>query len=608
MNYKSGLFSMLSLVCMTSFAHAAPVDLYWHNNAGFVSASKCQITSLKDIPFYISQGKKASALENTDLQTTSGSRKSYLLNRSLVRTSQEAKSRQGYKYVDVIGVSQTPKAQMNKWFAERMDNGYIAESALKNLEDYVIEIKSGVSAKEIPGIKIPTVGTFWQLATEKDQVQAFSCTLDGKAINFMIFEVFTANSSQPVARVGVNTDHTGIFRSILTHLPSEADVVLDSRMDQAPTGSRQSLESGAGNSGSVAASPLEVTKAAADEIKAQKEAQEQLVNKPFAEGSKAQSPQPTTANAAEDKKAEPSAAETASAPTEETNEDEESADEDLKLINSKQEHVVCINEETLNVRDESLEKVLFKAERNETVIPFQSWGSADTKKKVINGKEYTFVKIQFPEKEGENVGWLAQDYVRLEGQCSVAKKEEDSSAGRMTPIPKGPIKNINDAACCGFPTVKRPTHSYLSGMRRFKAGRSKGKRLHAACDLYRYHGEAAVSIADGKVSRGLYYFYQNTYALDVQYPGGFVARYGELTGKAAKGVSSGAKVTRGQVMGYIGTVSSNCCPAMLHFELYNGTKKGGLSARGNKFGRRSDLMDPTKYLLKWEKNQFGTSY
>ncbi|KYG67368.1 hypothetical protein AZI86_10260 [Bdellovibrio bacteriovorus] len=606
MNYKSGLFSMLSLVCLSSFAHAAPVDLYWHNNAGFVSASKCQITSLKEIPFYISQGKNVSSLEKTELQTPKGSRKSFLLNRSLVRISTEAKTRPGYKYVDVIGVSQTPKAQTNKWFADRMDNGYIAESSLKNLEDYVIEIKSGVSVKEIPGIKIPTVGTFWQLATEKDQVQSFTCTIDGKARNFMIFEVFTANSSNPVARVGVNADHTGIFRSILTHLPSEADVVLDSRMDQAPTGSRQSLESGVGSSGSVAASPLEVTKAAADEIKAQKEAQEKLVNKPFAEGSKTQTPPAVTT---ENKQSAQAAVDTAPVQKDDAADDEETEDEDLKLINSKQEHVVCINEDTLNVRDESLEKVLFKAEKNETVLPFQSWGAADTKKKVINGKEYTFVKIQFPEKEGENIGWLAQDYVKLEGQCSVAKKaDEDSSATRMTPIPKGPIKNINDAACCGFPTIKRPTQSYLSGMRRFKAGRSKGKRLHAACDLYRYHGEAAVSIADGKVSRGLYYFYQNTYALDVQYPGGFVARYGELTGKAAKGVSTGAKVTRGQVMGYIGTVSSNCCPAMLHFELYSGTKKGGLSARGNKFGRRSDLMDPTKYLLKWEKNQFGTSY
>lgn len=603
MKYKSGLFSMLSLVCISSFAHAAPVDFYWHNNAGFVSASKCQMTLLKDIPFYISQGKKASALDNADLQTASGARKFYLLNRSLVRTSDEGKSRKGYKFVDVIGVSQTPKAQTNRWFAERMENGYIAESALKNLEDYVIEIKSGVAVKEIPNVKVATTGTFWQLATEKDQVQAFRCNLDGKDRDFMIFEVFTANSSQPIARVGVNSDHTGIFKSIQTHIPSEADKVLDSRMDQAPTDTRQSLETGVGSSGSVAVSPLEVTKAAAEEIKAQKEAQEQLVNKPFAEGTAAASPNTTVTEGSTN-----SATTESVAPENEVAADEEAADEDLKLINSKQEHVVCINEDTLNVRDESLEKVLFKAEKNETVLPFQSWGSSDTKKKIINGKEYTFVKIQFPEKEGENVGWLAQDYVRLEGQCSVTPKKDDTTTGGMTPMKTGPIKSIDDAACCGFPTIKRPTHSYLSGMRRFKAGRSRGKRLHAACDLYRYHGEAAVSIADGKVTRGLYYFYQNTYALEVQYPGGFIARYGELTGKAAKGISAGNKVTRGQVMGHIGTVSSNCCPAMLHFELYSGTKKGGLSAKGNKFGRRSDLMDPTKYLLKWEKNQFGTSY
>ncbi|HRO67587.1 MAG TPA: hypothetical protein PL182_08490, partial [Pseudobdellovibrionaceae bacterium] len=95
---------------------------------------------------------------------------------------------------------------------------------------------------------------------------------------------------------------------------------------------------------------------------------------------------------------------------------------------------------------------------------------------------------------------------------------------------------------------------------------------------------------------------------EVQHPGGFIVRYGEVTGKKASNAGAGKSVKTGQTLGYIGTVNSKCCKPMLHFELYAGTKKGSLSTRGNKFQRRSDLMDPTKHLRKWEKMEFGTGY
>jgi murein DD-endopeptidase MepM/ murein hydrolase activator NlpD len=104
------------------------------------------------------------------------------------------------------------------------------------------------------------------------------------------------------------------------------------------------------------------------------------------------------------------------------------------------------------------------------------------------------------------------------------------------------------------------------------------------------------------VIRNLYYFYQGTYALEVKHAGGFIVRYGEITGKKAKEISEGGKVKQGQIVGYMGKVNSKCCEPMLHFELYTGKKTGSLSQRGkgNKYHRRSDLVDPTKYLLRWE--------
>jgi hypothetical protein len=43
---------------------------------------------------------------------------------------------------------------------------------------------------------------------------------------------------------------------------------------------------------------------------------------------------------------------------------------------------------------------------------------------------------------------------------------------------------------------------------------------------------------------------------------------------------------------------------MLHFELYSGEKTGALKSKTGKYKRRSDLMNPTPYLLKWQEKVF----
>jgi murein DD-endopeptidase MepM/ murein hydrolase activator NlpD len=117
-----------------------------------------------------------------------------------------------------------------------------------------------------------------------------------------------------------------------------------------------------------------------------------------------------------------------------------------------------------------------------------------------------------------------------------------------------------------------------------------------------------VSVNSGKVIRAPYYFYQGTYALEVKHSDGKVVRYGEITGKKPTGVTLNSALTAGQVVVYVGKVNSGCCTPMLHFEMYAGTATGALTTSGNKFNRRSDLMDPTTYLSTWEKAKFGVSY
>ena len=256
------------------------------------------------------------------------------------------------------------------------------------------------------------------------------------------------------------------------------------------------------------------------------------------------------------------------------------------------DYVVCISGPTLNVRDQSLNKVLFTAAKHSSVKPVQSFGT-DRLKKIIDGVTYTFIKAEFPQVNATNkIGWVAENYIVVRAQCP----------GAAAPaVPEAPVAQWT------FPTIKRPSLSYKEGMRRFKASRSGG-RLHAACDLYRVINEGAVAIANGTVIRDRYYFYEGTYALEIKHSGGKVARYGEITGKAATGVALNKSVTMGQVIGYIGKVNSGCCTPMLHFELYAGTSTGALSQSGNSYGRRKDLIDPTALLTEWEKLKFGKSY
>ncbi|MBT7608307.1 MAG: peptidoglycan DD-metalloendopeptidase family protein [Bacteriovoracaceae bacterium] len=266
------------------------------------------------------------------------------------------------------------------------------------------------------------------------------------------------------------------------------------------------------------------------------------------------------------------------------------------------DNVVCVSTEHLNVRNTKLDKVVFTAKLGEKIKVFQGWGE-HTQSKLINGEQHIFRKVQFSERESEDqvIGWIASAFIKTKEKCKYINLRPK---GDIDQISETTITGLDDPNCCEFPTVKRPSHRYDSGMRRFDAGRSGGKRLHAACDLYRYKDEPILSVAPGKIIRNRYYFYQGTYALEVKHSGGFVVRYGELDKKAISGMSKGKELKMGERIGYMGKVNSDCCRPMLHFELFDGSKTGSLSQSGNRYQRRSDLINPTTYLLKWENENF----
>lgn len=163
-----------------------------------------------------------------------------------------------------------------------------------------------------------------------------------------------------------------------------------------------------------------------------------------------------------------------------------------------------------------------------------------------------------------------------------------------------------------FPFAKRPSYPWTTGARRFASNRSGGKRAHAGCDLYQPAGTPIYAVQDGAILKPPYYFYCQTYALEVDH-GDFVIRYGELkygTAKRSGKVLAGEKIAEvGHLVGI--SVSSD----MLHMEMYAKGFSGPLTQRSRKtsklrtdgvpFYRRKDLIDPTPYLNKWKANLPG---
>lgn len=156
-------------------------------------------------------------------------------------------------------------------------------------------------------------------------------------------------------------------------------------------------------------------------------------------------------------------------------------------------------------------------------------------------------------------------------------------------------RSISKTSNILFPLKTRSPYFYKTGMRAFGSNRSHGRK-HAGCDLYAPIGTPVYAMDDGEIINGPYAFYLGTYALEIKHTH-FIARYGEIK-SAAKNLTKGSKVKKGQLIGYVGELKG-LNMSMLHLELYSGTQKGPLTIRDSKpYQRRSDLINPTEILDK----------
>jgi murein DD-endopeptidase MepM/ murein hydrolase activator NlpD len=159
------------------------------------------------------------------------------------------------------------------------------------------------------------------------------------------------------------------------------------------------------------------------------------------------------------------------------------------------------------------------------------------------------------------------------------------------------------APAARFPFDQPALADFHTGARYFRAPRGGG-RLHAAVDLIAPHLRPIKAVADGVVIQAPYFFYLGTNALEVTHPGVGVVRYGEIDMHKVVHLKAGDKVKMGDVIAYVGLLSTGS--SMLHFELYTGKLKGGLTDRGNPpVQRRRDLENPTTFMEQLQKAAFG---
>jgi murein DD-endopeptidase MepM/ murein hydrolase activator NlpD len=584
---KVKLITFTALLSLSTAALAANAPLYlWDNQEGLIKANSCSISPSDTTPFRISgyTGYKNNGVEN--LRNYNGVRQSHLVNGSLLKKGDE-KERTNYENIEVVGINTNSNAKVNRWYSKRSDKGYLYKDSIHSIEDYILEIDHN-SFKNLNTEKLNLPSSSYWFVESRGSYFNVVCDNETTKREYALFRVYSdiETSTEPSAFVGVYKGETSIFSNLKTFKVSELATNFetfeqDYDFDELISENTESQEMNDEEKRDV------IQKKFRKNIKKVQEEEQETKDSTEVDSI-------STEESSEQENEEKPEVETEAETQEETN------TETVTTTNGFFEEVVCIPSSSLNVRDESLETILFKAVTGEKVKKFQSFDN-ETKEYVLDGNTYQFVKVEFSSREesDQKVGWVASKFIKQKSKCKYLR--DTNSINQVKDIE---ITGLDDENCCEFPTVKETTHSYTSGMRMFNARRGGGKRTHAACDLYRFKDEPILSVAPGRIARNHYYFYQGTYAIEVVHSGGFVVRYGELSGKKMDGLNHGSKVKMGQQIGYMGKVNSNCCRPMLHFELYKGSKTGPLSRSGNKYRRRSDLMDPTPYLRKWENGKF----
>lgn len=545
---------ILSLFTTKVFASEMDKVFYWSNAKGLVEAEHCKLEATSKNSFGIVDNVRDS---HVLLVRNSGLSNLSIANESLVKII-DTDVKTGNKAVEIVAINnkviKKPFSIKGLFSKERLkvqamrgDEGSVDLKNLKDLTKYSIENNN---YSNVLG------GTLWKIYFHEKFVK-LSCPEFSSKNDYIVFNIYNQNNTGVVSRVAVSASETELFKDVLIFQNykkvSYEEDDLTNTLDEIIT------------------------------LPGDKSDKEKL-DKPYIPSLDLDIPNKDKTPNYEDR----------------------FEDEENEFTQKGIDTIICTQQNFINVRNVKLTQILFTASSNERVKVFQGWG----KNKIqgyVDDKFYTYLKVEFLDREDktQKIGYVVSSYVKAKSDCN---NEYSYSKFSLRPEDTS-FTGLNDKKCCNFPTMEKVTTKFNEGMRRFGGARDGGARAHAAVDLYRYVNEPIFSVAPGVVISNLYYFYQGTFALEVLHSGGFVVRYGELTGNIVNGVAMGKQVKMGDRIGYIGKVNSGCCKPMVHFELYSGELRGplsqaGIGLDGKLYNRRRDLVNPTSYMLKWQNEKF----
>lgn len=676
-NYADIVLGAILGLSIAGTAHAAP-EFIWSDEKGLVEADKCQDglsdeISLKTSHYY-SNGADNKPYEV--LRSKTGKAQYYLPNASLIKLISADNDR---FQIEVIGSSKSNDYKHNQYTAQRghgsakasdvkkRQNLFIYNQSVENLDQYVFELNS---AKEKS-----LEGSYLQVAMEAQKYNISECCIGNSCSEYLVFDVFSKGEEEAVTRIGVSGNETSLFKDMTGWKVSELDEKLKKEIQEKKEKSKNTQNKNIQQVADVSKSQLnsEENEEAFDEES--DNSQKIMTSLPF-------------------------------------------------VVEGEFENVVCLDQRnaSLNVRDESQKKVLFKLNNGDKIKVFQSF---DAKEKTLGDEDYNFVKIQSV--DSGKTGWVAKRFVSQKAKCASKESEEpakdnsenNSSSGKVfeekqytvctasggalsvydtnfeklsqnyfldsgekatvidgtlkdMPTPNGykyvkvktesgytryvakdflTTKKCETAETSGggqssngyiFPTITSTGYSYIprssrpyqsskfSGFAGYRgnwgvygAGRSGGRRAHAATDLYQprglkrpskayshnHFGGAFRAMRGGKVVRGSTHFYLGTNYIVIHHDDGVVSRYGEIYPGT---VYKSKTVKTGQTLGYIKWVGVGSVPPMLHFENYypknasvrSGSLSGSKRINGKNSQRSSHLFNRTDFMKKLERNTF----
>ncbi|MCJ8276359.1 MAG: hypothetical protein MJK18_05935, partial [Bdellovibrionales bacterium] len=99
----------------------------------------------------------------------------------------------------------------------------------------------------------------------------------------------------------------------------------------------------------------------------------------------------------------------------------------VRVHRGSMEKVVCTRGASLNVRNQSLGRVLFSVRKYESVTPYESWST----NRVTRGS-HTYVRVRFPRINRE--GWVAETYIKVGSDCAgyTGGSNSSSTSGSTT--------------------------------------------------------------------------------------------------------------------------------------------------------------------------------